>query len=103
MRGGERSGDVRMRGEDGELVRGGSKLKGMWKGYFEQLLDNKAEGEAVVTSMGTEAGRGRVPIQREIGRSEVEKAVARIKWGKAAGMDGITVEMMKYGGDAVVE
>ncbi len=34
---------------------------------------------------------------------EVEKAIARLKCGKAAGMDGITAEMLKYGGDAVVE
>ncbi len=34
VRGGERSGDMRMRGEDGELVRGESELKGIWKGYF---------------------------------------------------------------------
>ncbi len=103
VRGGERSGDVRMRGENGELARGESKLKGIWKGYFEQLMNNKAEGEAVVTRMGIEAGRGRVPIHREIGRVEVEKVIARLKCGKAAGMDGITAEMLKYGGDAVVE
>ncbi len=36
MRGGERSGDVRMRGEGGELVGGESELKGIGKGYFEQ-------------------------------------------------------------------
>ncbi len=29
VRGGERSGDVRMRGEDGELVKGESELKGI--------------------------------------------------------------------------
>ena len=103
VRGGERNGDVRMRGENGELLGGESELKGIWKGYFEQLMNNKAEGEAVVTSMGTEAGRGRVPSQREIGRSEVEKAKARVKCGKTTGMDGITAEMLKYGGDAVVE
>ncbi len=56
-----------------------------------------------VACMGVEAGRGRVPIQREIGRVEVEKPVARLKWGKAAGMVGITLEMLKYGGDTVVE
>ncbi len=39
----------------------------------------------------------------KIGRLEVEKAVARLKCGKAAGMDGITAEMLKYGGDAEVE
>ncbi len=50
-KGGERDGGVRMRGEDGELVRGESELKGLWKGYFEQLMNNEAEGEAVVTCM----------------------------------------------------
>ncbi len=75
----------------------------IWKGYFEQLMNNEAEGEALVTRMGTGAGRGWVPMQREIGRSEVEKAVARLKCGKAAGMDGIIAGMLKYGGDAVVE
>ncbi len=103
VRGGERDGGVRMRGEDGELVRGESELKGIWKGYFEQLMNNEAEGEAVVTSMGNEAGRGQVPIPRKIGRLEVERAIARLKCGKATGMDGITAEMMKYGGGAVVE
>ncbi len=48
---------LRMRGEDGELVRVESELKGIWKGYFEQLMNDEAEGEVVVTSMGTEAGR----------------------------------------------
>ncbi len=38
-----------------------------------------------------------------VGRLEVEEAIARLKCGKAAGMDGITAEMLKYGGDAVVE
>ncbi len=66
VRGGEKSGGVRMRGESGELVMGESELKEIWKSYFEQLMNNEAEGEAVVTSMRTEAGRGRVPIQREI-------------------------------------
>ncbi len=67
-------------------------------GYFEQLMNNDTEGEAVVTTMVIEPGRGQVPIQRKIGRAEVEKAIARLKCGKAAGMNGITAEMWKYGG-----
>ncbi len=74
-------------------------MKWKWKGYFEQLMSNEAEGEAVVTRMGIEAGRGCVTIQREIGRLKVEIAIARLKCGKAAGMDGITSEMLKYGGE----
>ncbi len=42
-------------------------------------------------------------MQREIGGLEVEKAIARVKWEKATGMNGITAEMLKYGGDIVVE
>ncbi len=34
---------------------------------------------------------------------EVERPIARLKCGKAVGMDGIVAEMLKYGGDAVVE
>ncbi len=33
----------------------------------------------------------------------MEGAIARLKCGKAAGMDGVTAEMLKYGGDSVVE
>ncbi len=55
----------------------------------------RQKGEAVMTSLGIEAGRGRVPMQ--IDRLEIEKATARLKCGKAAGMDGITAEMFKYG------
>ncbi len=94
---------VRVRGEDGELVGDESKLTRIWKGYFEELMNKEAEGEAVVTSMGIEAGRGRVPMQREIGMLEVEKAIARLKCGRAAGINGITAVMLKYGGDIVVE
>ncbi len=94
---------MRMKGAYGEPVGGESKLKGLWKCYFEQPMNNEVEGEAVVTSMEIEAGRVRVPMQRVVGRSEVERAIARLKCGKAVGMDGITAEMLKYGGDAVVE
>ncbi len=38
-----------------------------------------------------------------VDRLEVESDIARLKCGKAPGMDGITAEMLKYGDDAVVE
>ncbi len=40
---GEGGGDVRMRREDGEPVGGESKLKRLWKGYFEQLMNNEKQ------------------------------------------------------------
>ncbi len=35
---------MQMRGEDGELGRGESEMKGIWKGYFEQLMNNETMG-----------------------------------------------------------
>ncbi len=55
VRGGEGVSGVRVRGEDGELVGDESELNQIWKAYFEELVNNGAEGEAVVTSMGIEA------------------------------------------------
>ncbi len=60
-------------------------------------------GEAIVTSMSMEAGGKRVCEQGVIERVEVEKAIGKMKFGKAAGIDGIAPEMVKHGGDAVVE
>lgn len=46
---------------------------------------------------------GRQHVQEQITREEVSKAITRLRGGKAPGVDGISAEMLKYGGDAVVE
>lgn len=46
---------------------------------------------------------GRQQVQEQITREEVSKAITRLRGGKAPGVDGISAEMLKYGGDAVVE
>ncbi len=67
------------------------------------LMSGGTGGEAIVTSMGMEAGGKRMGEQREIERVEVEKAITKFKCDKASSIDGITPEMVKHGGDAVVE
>ena len=44
-------------------------------------------------------------VQREVDREEVKKAIARLKWSKTTctSIDGITSNMLKYGGDVEVE
>ena len=34
--------------------------------------------------------------ERNVGRGKIEKAIAKIKCGKAAGIDRITPEMLEY-------
>lgn len=46
---------------------------------------------------------GRQQVQEQITREEVSKAITRLRGGKVPGVDGISAEMLKYGGDAVVE
>ncbi len=94
---------LRMKREDGMLVSSKDKVKGVWKRHFERLMNGATGGEAIVTSMGMETGGKRVCEQGVIERVEVEKAIGKMKCGKAAGIDGITPEMVKHGGDAMVE
>ncbi len=78
-------------------------MKGVWKKHFERLMNGGTGGGAIVKSMGMEAGGKRVCEQRVIERVEAAKAIAKIKCGKAAGIDGIIPEMVKHGVDTVEE
>lgn len=55
-----------------------------------------------MSSMSMEAGGKLVSVHREIDR-KVKETIARLKCGKAIGIDGIISEMLKYSRDAVVE
>ncbi len=94
---------LRMKREYGMPLTSKEEVKGVWKRHFECLMNEGIGGETIVTSMVMEAGGKRVGEHRETERVEVEKAIGEIKCGKAAGIEGITPEMVKHGGDAVVE
>ena len=44
-----------------------------------------------------------VCVQRAINREEVEKAIAKLKSGKAAGVNAMTPEIMMFGGAEITE
>ena len=69
-----------------------------------KLLNVQEDREADIVAVG----RVQVPIigeenEREITREEVERALHETKEGKAPGMDGVRVEMLKEGGVTVLE
>ncbi len=66
-------------------------------------MNVKSESEAIVTCMGMIGGGGRMHEQEKIKWEEAMKATGNLKNGKAAGEDGITAEMLKYGGETVLE
>ena len=79
-----------MKNDDGVTASGSKAVKRAWERYFECLMNEKTEGQAVVLSMGIGVGRGLWCVQGEVRKEEVRKAIERLKVGKAAGIDGIT-------------
>lgn len=55
------------------------------------------------SSGGIEVRSGQQSVQQEKGREEVRKATGRLKAGNTPGVDGIILEMLKCGGEAVVK
>ena len=72
--------------------------------YFKELLNVQEDREADIVAVGDV----QVPVmgeenEREITREEVKRALNKTKGGKAPGMDGVRVEMLKERGVTVLE
>ena len=88
---------------NGRLLRGNEARK-RWAEYFEELLNVQEDREADIVAVGSV----QVPVmgeenEREITIEEVKRALNETKGGKAHGMDGVRVEMLKEGGVTVLE
>ena len=88
----------------GRLTQGEDGVQKIWKDYFEDLCNIDNQDHVAVHMCGYDG------IQRAnyfggepIGRAEVEVRVGKLKNGKAAGKDEITGEIIKGGGDRVVD
>ena len=88
---------------NGRLLRGNEARK-RWAEYFGELLNVQEDREADITAVGGV----QVPVmgeenEREITREEVKRSLNETKGGKAPGMDGVRVEMLKEGGVTALE
>ena len=54
-------------------------------------------------NMCVEAGGKHVNLNKGIDRKKVKKAMHEIEYGKAASVNSITAEILKYAGDIVIE
>lgn len=91
----------RMRDMNGEVVEGDGVVK-VWKDHFSSLAV-KSRGKAKISSIGMERGRINRVVESQISREEVKEAINRLKMGKAAGVDNIPGEMLRYGGEEAVD
>ena len=86
-----------LKDENGKLVVGEENLKKTWKEYMEKLLNVENEWDGKV-----DADRIEGP-QQAITKVEVRKAIKKMRTGKAGGPSGIVSDMLKGGGETVIE
>ncbi len=101
--GGRKSEVCRMRRSDGVIVRRNEEVREVWKNNFEMVMNEGMRGRAKVTTMGIKIHDERPHTQGKLERSEIMGAKRKLKLGKAPGPDGKTAEMLKYGGEMVID
>jgi len=101
--GGRKSEACRMKRSDGVIVRRNEEIREVWKSHFEKVMNESMGGRAEVNTMGIKVHKERPQTQGRLERSEIMEAIRKLKLGKAPGSDGITAEMLKYGGEIVVD
>ena len=95
--------NMQVRDSDGNIVTDASDVKQRWKEYFEWLLNVDDGRRAELTEIGLGVMNESANGELEIGVEDVRKAVKKLKGGKSPGVDGITSEMLKCGGECLLE
>ena len=82
----------------GKIITHKHQIKQRWGGYFEGLLNSNED-----TRDNNFSTQDILEHEPEILRSEVEESLKSPKTGKAPGIDGISIEIIKAAGEAGVE
>ena len=101
-----RSGKVEcVKDENGQMLIEKEAVSKRWAGYIEDLLNVDDDRPAEIVAVGREHGLNVLGElnESEITMEEVQESLKDMKSGKAAGLDGCTVESLKSGGVTVVE
>ena len=87
-----------VRDKNGNMLVNEEQIKDRWKEYFSELLNRPDPEEPVenVEEMNEEEVQGWTDI-------EVRAAINRLKNHKAAGTDGIVAELLKHGGNELLD
>ena len=94
---------MRVKDSEGNVLTEAKEVKQRWSEYFECLLNvddgRRAQVDRIVIERQDENTNGEL----EVGVEDVRKAVKKLKKGKSPGIDGITSEMLLYGGESLFE
>ena len=86
--------------EKGQTIRNPEETLARWQRHFAEVLTvQKKAADEVVSELEDHSHRE----TDEVSREEVEKAVGKLRNGKAAGQDEVVAELLKYGGEVVID
>ena len=95
--------ELRIKDENGCLLTEENAVKARWNEYFNELLNVDDGREAELTEGRIAGVNAEVRQEVDINVNDVKRAVKKLKNGKTPGVDGITNEMLRYGGECMVE
>lgn len=70
------------------------------KEYVKKLRESRVGNDAVISCMGPERERRKIPVQKTLSKDEIKAALSRLKMGKT---DEVKAEMLKSGGNGIAE
>ncbi|KAI5639977.1 reverse transcriptase (RNA-dependent DNA polymerase) domain-containing protein [Phthorimaea operculella] len=82
----------RIRSQDGSVIKGEECVLKRWKEYFESLFEKEDLVQEITILEVND-----IENESEIEMDEIVKALKSMKYGKAAGYDRVSVEMLKAG------
>ncbi len=71
--------------------------------HYEKVMNASMGGRAEATSMGIKIHEEQLHPQGKSEQGEIIEAERKLKVGKVPEMDGMPAEMLKYGGEIVVD
>uniref|UniRef100_A0A8D8YAF2 Craniofacial development protein 2 n=3 Tax=Cacopsylla melanoneura TaxID=428564 RepID=A0A8D8YAF2_9HEMI len=83
--------------KEGNVLQDHNHIKERWREYFEGLLNEENLRDIF------ESGVENLGVVKEVSREEIEKALKKMKNGKAVGVDGIPVEVWKCLGEEGID
>ncbi len=78
-------------------------MREVWKSHFQKVMNESMGGRAEVTTRGIKMNKDKPHTQGRLEQSETIEVIRKLKVGKVPGLDGITAEMLKCGGEIVVD
>ena len=95
---------TRVKDGNGRLALEEDEARNIWKEYFEDLYNVDTQEEVAVHMCGFDGiRRGNYFEKDTVGRADIEVRVGKLKNGNVVGKDEIIGEMIKDGGNRVVD